>query len=698
MSPHEIPIWKKAPFIRITLCWVAGILLQYYLIPPIYLTLFLLAACTSFFFLIYYLSVLYRYRFHLHQGFFLMGMIVTGAMLVTNNNDIRSDPKWIGHIFKGNDQLLIKLEETPVEKNKSFKANCTVKAFVKNKKLIPSTGNLVLYFSKNNKSEKLQYGDIILIQDSIGEIKNSGNPGSFDNKRYQSFQQVYHTGFIKPESFLVLPIKEINVFKDFIFKLRSYTLSVLHVYISGNDKVLGIAEALLIGYKEDLDKELVQSYSNTGVVHIIAISGLHLGLIYFMLVWLLNRLPFIRRMNVVKAIIVIAFLWIFSFLTGAAASVLRSAVMFTCIVTGKSFQKNSSIENSLAVSAFILLCYNPYFLWDVGFQLSYLAIISIVSFQHFVLKWITFKQKFLQKIWELLAVTLAAQVLTFPVCLYYFHQFPNLFFVSNLIAVPLSTIILFAEILLIAFSFFPALAMITGKLIGITVGWMNDLIQYLNKIPFSVSENIYATFYSTVLIYAIVLFIAGWLIKNNKIYLRNGMLLFFIFSVLYTTAAMQLKKQKMIIVYNTPRQKSIDFIYQNQCYFKGEDSVEKKGIYLYTLKPSRQFFRIEKVSKNLPELFHAGCLWSYGGTRWMILDSSCTFKTNAPKTNVAVLLLSNNAPVSLHEIYSFVLPAMVVMDASNKSWRIARWKKECEDLHLPCFSVADQGAFVVRLS
>jgi competence protein ComEC len=199
----------------------------------------------------------------------------------------------------------------------------------------------------------------------------------------------------------------------------------------------GVAEALLIGYRDDLDKDLVRAYSNTGVVHIIAISGLHLGMIYGLMLLLLKPFRKYKWMRWAKPLLILLVLWGFSLLAGAAASILRSVVMFSFIVIGESLGRKTNIYNTLAASAFCLLVYNPYFFWDVGFQLSYTAVLSIVLFMKPVYQWLYFKNKLLNAIWQLNAITLAAQVLTLPVILYYFHQFPNLFLFTNFVAVPL---------------------------------------------------------------------------------------------------------------------------------------------------------------------------------------------------------------------------------------------------------------------
>jgi len=177
---------------------------------------------------------------------------------------------------------------------------------------------------------------------------------------------------------------------------------------------------------------------------------MHLGLIYVMLIWIFSRIPYLKRSSILRIIFVLSCLWLFALLTGGSASILRSAVMFSCIIIGENFSRRASIYNSLAASAFILLCYNPFYLWDVGFQLSYLAILGIVILQKPIYNLFFIKNKSLNKLWKLTAISLAAQTFTFPICLYYFHQFPTIFLFTNLITVPLSTVILFVEIFLIA--------------------------------------------------------------------------------------------------------------------------------------------------------------------------------------------------------------------------------------------------------
>src|SRR5690606_2805277 len=211
------------------------------------------------------------------------------------------------------------------------------------------------------------------------EIRNTGNPGAFDYKRYALFNEITHTIYLTDTEYVKLSENNISAWKKLIFKMRSYVLQTIRQYIK-DPKEQGLAEAMLIGYREDLDKELLQAYTNTGVVHVIAVSGMHLAMLY----WVINIVlqPLLRKSTTrwLHTLLVLLILWSFAFVAGGAASVVRAAVMFTFITIGRQINRNTSIYNILAAAAFFQLCYNPYWLWNAGFQLSYMAVLSIVVF------------------------------------------------------------------------------------------------------------------------------------------------------------------------------------------------------------------------------------------------------------------------------------------------------------------------------
>jgi len=675
-----------------------GIVTQWYFPISIFWLLILLSVCLLNFFFFYNLSISLRYKFRYVQSVMLLSIILLLGMMLTWNKNLHHHNNWYGNFYKKEQAILVRIDEPLTEKEKTYKTILSVKNMVLNDSNISTYGNILVYFKKEKNASNLKYGDLIWIKKPLQNITNSGNPGSFNNQQYQSFQQIYHQVYLTEKDYVKINKNEANKLKKTVYQLRDFTLHVLKQNLSNKNGILGIAEALLIGYKNDLDTNLTQAYSKAGVVHIIAISGLHLGLIYGMLLWLLNRIPFINKNEFVKAIFLLSCLWMFSLMTGASASVLRSAVMFTCIIIGNVMNRKASIYNSLAASAFLLLCYNPYLVWDVGFQLSYLAIIGIVWLQKPIQNLFSPKNIILLKIWEMSSITIAAQLITFPICVYYFHQFPNLFLLSNLIAVPLSTIILFAEIFLVLFYKISFLAKLISTFIFYAIHFLNETIVQINNIPFSIWDNIYANAWSTIFLYGFVMFGTYWFLQHQKPFLKLSLLCSLLFFGNQAFAEINALQQHRLIIYNNTHHLLIDYIHKNKYQFLGEDALNHDEKTLsFLLNPSRISYRANQLlEENNPINFHKH-IYALRNKRLMVLDSTGYFKPIKHKIIIDVLVISKNTRLSFHEILCAIQPKLIVFDASDSLWKITKWKKECEALNLRFFSIKDQGALVMNL-
>ncbi len=698
LKNQATPIWKLAPFIRLLTPLCVGIVLQWYFPLPfnaiIMLVLIFGVSILSF----QFLSLTKNYQWQTIKGGIIFVLLVALGLLLTYTNNTSKNTNWYGNKYKVNDFLVVRLEEPVVEKNKSYKADGFVEAVVRNDSIIKTQGKILLYFAKDSIAGLLHYGDKILINKNIQPIKNSGNPGGFNYQRYAAFQQIFHNVFLKEKDWVKTSEIKINWFKQFVFNARKNILSILQKNIGNNKDELGIAEALLIGYTNDLDKDLVQAYSNTGVVHIIAISGMHLGLIYVMLVWLFGRLPIIKKSKIVQVVLILSCLWLFSLLTGASASVLRSAVMFSCIAIGKNFFKQASIYNSLAASAFILLCYNPYYLWDVGFQLSYLAVVGIIIFQKPIYNTIYIKNKYINEVWKLVAISIAAQLLTFPICIYYFHQFPNLFLFTNIIAVPLSSIILYVEIALVALSWIPFVSTWLGKLTQGLVWLMNKIILFVNNFSFAVWDKLPASILTTLFLYLVVISFSIWLIKNRKSYLKFSLVALFFFILLQSFMNWQIKKQEKLIVYNVPQHQAVDFVSGNNYKFIGDSILLVDGILQnFHLKPGRIKLQLNQRVDSLPNYFAKNIFHQFNDKKILLIDAAMPFDSLANKINVDIIVISKNPKIYIAQLASVFNCKTIVFDASNSLWKIDRWKQDCDKLNLHYYSVPDNGAFVLDL-
>ncbi|RYF85220.1 MAG: ComEC/Rec2 family competence protein [Chitinophagaceae bacterium] len=522
-------------------------------------------------------------------------------------------------------------------------------------------------------------------------MKNAGNPGSFDYKTYCLFQGITHQVFLTGEDYLVLPGESTNAFNRFIFNSRVWVVTTLRKYISG-DKEQGLAEALLIGYKDDLDKNLVQAYSNTGVVHVIAISGLHLGLIYWLLLFLTKPLKRQKKLAFLRWLIIVASLWLFSILAGGQPSVLRSAVMFTAIATSEIVLRRSNIFNTLAFSALVLLCINPFWLWDVGFQLSYSAVLSIVLFFQPVYHWFDFKNKLLDFFWKMTAVTIAAQILTLPISVYHFHQMPLLFLLTNLIAVPLSSVILMGEILLCVFFFFAPVAAFIGIILKSLISLMNGYIEQIDSLPFAVWNSLSISIFQAVLLLVSAVAACYWLMEKRRRYAWFSFGSLALFMVLRAFSFTNAYEQRKMIVYNVPKHTAIDVVNGRSYAFIGDTALLFDDFARnFHLQPSRILHRMQ------PDNTDAGIRsFALARRQVVVIDESFPLITVHPKPAIDVVVLSKNPRIYISKLLNAFNVKQIVIDGSVPSWKAALWKHDCDSLHIPCYNVAEEGAFVMN--
>src|SRR5688500_10262698 len=687
MRATKAHLWHYAPFLRLLFPLMAGILVQWYF--PFSPNLLLICGCLITLTVIFYffLPDKRKFQFNSINGLLInILLFIAGACLVWKK-DIRHNKEWIGHINQKVDYFVVRLSEPLVEKQNSFKALAELELISTGSKKQKAKGKIIVYFKKDSTIKHLDYGSQIVFTKSLQEIKNSGNPGSFNYRQYCLQQGISHQVYLTAEEMAVLPEKNKAFIQNFLFETRHEVISILRRFIPG-EKEQGLAEALLIGYKDDLDKNLVQSYSNTGVVHIIPISGLHLGLIYWLLLLLTRPIRKKKNLTWLRFLIIISSLWIFSLLAGGGPSVLRSAVMFSCIAFGEVLNKKGSIYNTLALSAFLLLAWNPFWLLDVGFQLSYTAVLSIVIFFKPIYNWFYFENKAIDWLWKLNALTLAAQILTLPISIYHFHQFPVLFLFANLLAVPLSSLIVIGEILLIASSLITPVATFLGWLLQQMIFCMNSYVERLNNVSFAVWNNLSISVIQTILLLGFVCGIGFWLIEKYQKAIWPALICLVGFIALRSFSFIEAYKQQKLIVYNVPRHQAIDIIDGRNYLFLGDADLQKDDfIRNFHLQPSRVLHRITSsgiITKAIKN-------FELQKQKIILIDSTVSFKRPGQKILANLIVLSKNPKLyvsHLNEVFSI---KQVVIDGSVPAWKAKLWKKDCDSLHVPCHDVSEIG-------
>jgi competence protein ComEC len=347
---------------------------------------------------------------------------------------------------------------------------------------------------KNKRSERIVFycqsnsvfdvNDYLLVQSDLIPIQNKGNPGEFNMELFWKTKGIRKMCFIDDNSFKLLDRLERTFFQEIIYSLQTSFNEMLESHLEGEN--LAVAKAIILGDKSMLDSETKNSFSATGAMHVLAVSGLHIGLILQILMEVAKFFSrFISRKRAVLSILIL--LWIYSILTGFSPSVIRSIFMFTILVLAQFFGKEQNNINSLFFSAFVLLLFQPMFLFDIGFQLSYLAMVGIYTLYRPIESWYQPKNKIIKYFWQGTAVGFAAQCMTVPLTLYYFHQFPNYFAIANLGLMVVSGLVLGLGIALFALHFIPLIGKLTGFLLMISITGMLWFIQWVEHLPGAVA-------------------------------------------------------------------------------------------------------------------------------------------------------------------------------------------------------------------
>jgi competence protein ComEC len=688
------PIWKEAPFLRLLIPFTIGIFIQQNVQIDACLILTSLIAFSSGFLLLHFNTLYFKFKYNWVTGIFIHLILISAGYMLCAGADGMKKKNSVVNLYSPGDTLQLTLQEPLVEKERSYKSNARIDYLTRNGTLTNATGNVNVYFSKESGTEELRYGSSIILSKPLELIRSSGNPGAFDYKLYCRRQGIYYSIFLTEKDYKVIPGARESIVRKYLFEVRRNVLDILSKYISGA-KESGLAKALLIGYKDELDKNLVQSYSNTGVVHIIAISGLHLGIIYWLLSLMVSPLQKKIKSRWISTILVLAGLWSFSFLAGAGPSVLRSAFMFSMIVLGNTLSKNANVFNNLAFSAFVLLCYNPYWLWDAGFQLSFAAVLSIVLFFKPIYNWLYFTNKIVDFAWKLIAVTLSAQLLTLPISIYHFHQLPVYFVLSNLLAVPLSSLILVGEILLCCLSIFPAIAFALGSILTWMIEVINTYVDNINQLPFAVWGQLQISFAQMLLLFCFIGGIATWVLHKQKNALWIGLSSLLIFSAARTISFFETREQLKLIVYNLQNATAIDFVNGRKFTCICDDKVFKDPyVQQLNLNPSRIMNRAAE-EPNVNGLMKKKSIFRFGGKSILLIDKP----TDVPHggSQIEILILTKNTPIHLPALIREFSPKQIIADGSNRQNIVGKWRKEAEALAVSFHNVAQEGAYIQNL-
>lgn len=504
------------PALKILLALVTGILLG--LSPLLYYNLsfiqFVIIICILST-ISWYANRYQTYRTRWVRGFVISIVFIIIGYFITISNFENKKPDYFGnYISSHKDIAIIDITEAVQIKSRNVRATADIKYFKTKEHFIRTTGKAIIYFKRDSITERLRYGDRLMLNAKFKEISAPLIPAAVNYKRYFAFKNIYHQTYVSSENLSIIVRNHINTLYYYAYKIRDRFINILEENnIKG--KELAVGAALLFGYRENLDAETIREYSNAGVMHILCVSGLNVGILYIVLCNLLFFMDKQRKWKIFKFIIILLSIWFYTFVCGLSPSILRASAMFTFLLIGKIFNKEPDIFNALIVSAFALLLFDPFLIADIGFQLSYASVAGIILLCPYLEKLLNSQNILITKIWGLISMSIAAQIAVFPLVLYYFHFFPLLFIIANIIIIPLVFIITYAGCMLLFINPF-IISIIAAKIFTVLIRFINYTVWSIEQTAFSTLNNININVLQVILIYLLIITLSISIINRNK--------------------------------------------------------------------------------------------------------------------------------------------------------------------------------------
>ncbi len=690
---HKAYFWETAPFFRILLPFAAGILSYdrswFFNLSGTASLIF--AVVLLLVYLVFVLLEKSKGISALVQFLLISILLLLCGYSISNISDIRNNTAWFGRDVSKTKSYLVRISDAPAEKENTWKLKVSVISCVDSGKVRPTTGKAFLYLFKDRFPMLLHKGDTLFVPGDWQPIKNAGNPFEFDyaaycrrnNICYQQFCSVNDTRLLATHDPLSTP---------FIDRVHEWCMAQLALYLP-EPKTRGLLQAMLLGDEVNLDEELLQSYSETGIVHIIAISGGNVAVFFFaisLLLWWLK----LKKHLWIKYAIALPLVWFYVMMAGANPSAIRAAVMFSLLAGGIMLQKSNNSLNQLLATAFLLLCAQPMWLFSVGFQLSFVAVLSLIIFYNPVYKWLSPAHKITKGLWSAIVASISAEILVAPLVVYYFHIFPLLFIVANVAAYLFMSLVLYMSMAIIALSGIP----VGAKVIGTCTIWIvtrfDRIVTWLQSCNPVSFRFIMLTGAEMVFIYFLISGIAVFLMKKNKPALFTGTMAACLLLLCFCKGQWSRMHQHRLIVYNTGKANHIELIKGGDYAVLYKDTgSQKKADYI--IKPSHIGWRVHLPDRQAwrEDSTAPREIVSINGKSVLILntvvDTSIRFHTD-------YLVVNFTGKIEARVLQRIFSPSLIIIGNNYSRRQQQRFKKEFAKTGVLVHCISEDGAFVLE--
>lgn len=629
-------------------------------------------------------------------------LLVAGIILAEAEKEINQP----AHFSKyKSDYLLVIINQEPKLTGETMRFSATVKNnFFRNTQK-QTSGSLLIALKINPRQvPALYYGDLLLIKSRYTATEPPYNPAEFNYKKYLEHQNIYYQTFINQHEFVRLATRAGNPIIAYALQMRKNMVGKFNRHMHNQDAI-SVASTLILGYRADLSKDVLQSYSKTGTMHVLSVSGMHVALLYLLIEFslkFLNRLP---NGRLLKAIISILLIWFYALLTGFSPAVCRAAVMITLVIMGKTYNRHISMLNILAISAFVLLLYNPLYITDVGFQLSYIAVFGLIWLQPIIADWFQFTNVILHKIWSASAVSIAAQTITFPISIVYFHQFPMYFLFSNLLIVIPAMVIMYLGIGLLAF---PEISMLSdgiGFCLEKTIILMNKTLNVIENLPFSTWNKIWFTTIEYLLVYVMMLMLVKTTsVKQRSFYLRLSLFTLLLLSISISYKTHRALRTENLTFMSFHKNSGIAFRKGNKVIMLTDIRREDKT-FAFTIQPFLDSSKITKLSVvdfqidyrqlNFVKMEN---LIQFENKTLLIFDYKVSKKQFVPRLKINYLYVTGNPKTELKKLISNYEFDLLIVDGRNSDFLIQKLDAAAGTAGIKCKILKRNTALTLALN
>ncbi|MEO9869295.1 ComEC/Rec2 family competence protein [Ekhidna sp.] len=700
--------WNSYPFVRLTIVLILGIVC-FDQFPFIWNTPIQILSTGI---LLLSISTLISHRYGFYKLRYLNGILAVAIVFYFGGTLTQFNYRAYSQNHYTNIQSKISgfsgTISSPVnERTNHFRYDFELDQVIASDSMINSSGKIHLYVRKDSATTLLKYGDHLIIAGSYYEIPGPDNPSEFNYKSYLERQGIYGHSFVRSDQLRITLNDPPNLFLNLAFNLRNSATQTIDQHIPSK-RENGIAKALLLGIKDHLDNDVKKAYSSAGAMHVLAVSGLHVGIIYLLIQLLFGKLRKSGKWGKrLFGLISVLIIWFYATLTGLSPSVLRAATMFSLVAVSQATAREGNIYNTLGFAAFILLLFDPYLIYSVGFQLSFAAVIGIVYLQPKIYRLIDFRNFFLDKAWAITCVSIAAQLATFPLSAYYFHQFPSYFLVSNLIVIPSSFLMLVGGVfMLIIDPIVPIIGHIVGVVLHKFIWVLNEIISYVHILPNSLIEWIFMDKISLIFIYLCVIsMISGLHFKSFKTIITSGIFGLLIISWNLLSNEKQSTENELVL-YEISGKTVIDHIQGHDATLYVDDYKEEELELLdFQINPHRLSRHLRPIKETISTLRNqyferkeAITSGQIAGKRIIIFDST-TFHLAFKNPIESDLIIINNGSVKSLKWLNENFPSkQVVIGNKNSVYYSNKMKVQAAELGLSIHSLKDDGALRINLA